>query len=71
MIEAVARDKACEHPDKQCHGASCPLARGFYDRLPAAREAAVAAMAAGAVGGQSALSRLGLRQVALAHDLCP
>ncbi len=71
VIEAVARDKACEHPDKQCHGASCPLARGFYDRLPAAREAAVAVMAAGAVGAQSALSRQGLRQVALAHALCP
>ena len=25
--------------DKTCHGDSCPLARGFYDRLPAARAA--------------------------------
>ena len=24
-------------PDRACHGESCPLARGFYDRLPAAR----------------------------------
>ena len=35
VVELVARDKACEHPDKACHGDSCPLARGFYDRLPA------------------------------------
>ncbi len=37
VLELVARDKACEHPGKACHGESCPLARGFYDRLPAAR----------------------------------
>lgn len=43
VLELVARDKACGHPDKACHGESCPLARGFYhDRLPAARAAAVA-----------------------------
>jgi len=35
VLEHVARDKACEHPDKSCHGQSCPLAKGFYDRLPA------------------------------------
>ncbi|MBL8301942.1 MAG: ATP-dependent DNA helicase, partial [Ideonella sp.] len=33
VLEMVARDKACEHPDKACHGESCPLARGFFDRL--------------------------------------
>src|SRR5476649_2296180 len=43
VIELVARDKACEHPTKACHGDSCPLAKGFYDRLPAARQAAVGA----------------------------
>jgi DNA excision repair protein ERCC-2 len=41
VIELVARDKACLHPDKACHGESCPLARGFYDRLPAARARAL------------------------------
>ena len=61
-IELVAREKACEHPDKACHGDSCPLARGFYDRLPAAREAAVA---------RGALTREALREVALAHAICP
>jgi len=62
VLELQARDKACEHPDKACHGESCPLARGFYDRLPAARAAAVEA---------GALDRGALRAVALAHEVCP
>ncbi|WP_280152702.1 ATP-dependent DNA helicase [Piscinibacter sp. XHJ-5] len=63
VLELVARDKACEHPDKACHGESCPLARGFYDRLPAAREAAVS------VGGS--LTKEVLRELALAYQVCP
>ncbi|WP_342132491.1 ATP-dependent DNA helicase [Hydrogenophaga sp. OTU3427] len=61
-LELVARDKACEHPDKACHGDSCPLARGFYDRLPAARAAAVAA---------GRMDRAQVRVTALAHQICP
>ncbi|MBT2771704.1 ATP-dependent DNA helicase, partial [Halomonas sp. ISL-60] len=62
VLELVARDKACEYPDRACHGESCPLAAGFYDRLPAARQAAVE---------QAWLDRDALREVALAHDVCP
>ncbi|APW38315.1 ATP-dependent DNA helicase [Rhodoferax koreense] len=62
VLELVARDKACEHPDKACHGESCPLAQGFYDRLPAARAAAVA---------QGFLDKATLRDTALAHRVCP
>jgi Rad3-related DNA helicase len=62
VLEMIARDKACEHPDKACHGESCPLARGFYDRLPAARQAA---------SQLSLLDQGALREVALAHDVCP
>jgi DNA excision repair protein ERCC-2 len=62
VVELVAREKACEHPDKACHGESCPLARGFYDRLAAAREAAVAA---------PVLDRQALREIALSHAVCP
>jgi DNA excision repair protein ERCC-2 len=62
VLELVARDKACEHPDKACHGASCPLAQGFYDRLPQARLAAVEA---------GTLDRAALRTIALAHQVCP
>ncbi|MDP3520891.1 MAG: helicase C-terminal domain-containing protein [Hydrogenophaga sp.] len=61
-LELVARDKACEHPDKACHGDACPLARGFYDRLPAARIAAVNA---------ARMDRAQVRQIALAHQICP
>jgi len=62
VLELTARDKACEHPDKACHGESCPLAQGFYDRLPAARSAATEV---------PVLDRAALREVALAHDVCP
>ena len=62
VLELTARDKACEHPDKECHAQSCPLARGFYDRLPAARAAAAGVML---------LGRAALREVALEHEVCP
>ena len=62
VLELTAREKACEHPDKACHGMSCPLAQGFYDRLPEARAQAVA---------RPWLDRTGLRAVALAHRVCP
>ena len=61
-LELVARDKACEFPENACHGESCPLARGFYDRLPAARQAARAV---------SILDKAALREIALAHQVCP
>ncbi len=62
VVELVAKDKACEHKDKACHGQSCPLANGFYDRLPAAREAAAQARW---------LDQAALRQVARQHQVCP
>jgi Rad3-related DNA helicase len=62
VLEHVARDKACEHPDKACHGESCPLARGFYDRLPAARQAAVERVW---------LNQAAIREIALQHEVCP
>ncbi len=61
-LELVARSKACEYPDKACHGDACPLAKGFYDRLPAARLAAV---------NVPLLGQAQLREVALAHQVCP
>lgn len=62
VLEMIARDKACEHPDKACHGEACPLARGFYDRLPHARAAA---------SQITLLDQAALRDIALAHDICP
>lgn len=71
VLELVARDKACEHPDKSCHGESCPLARGFYDRLPAARAAAVEHAESGEHKGGIALHQAAVREVALQHSVCP
>jgi len=62
VTELVAREKACEHPDKACHGESCPLAAGFHDRLPQARRSAADARW---------LDRLALREIALSHRICP
>ena len=62
VLELTARDKVCEHPGKACNGDACPLARGFYDRLAAARAEAVQA---------AWLDRAALRRVALAHEICP
>ncbi|MDO9404753.1 MAG: ATP-dependent DNA helicase [Polaromonas sp.] len=66
VLELVAREKSCEHPDKACHGDSCPLAQGFYDRLPAARSAAMDRADRGDL-----LDRAALREVALTHHVCP
>jgi DNA excision repair protein ERCC-2 len=62
VLELTAREKACEYPGRACNGEACPLARGFYDRLPAARREAA----------QDAwLDRAALRRIALAHEVCP
>jgi DNA excision repair protein ERCC-2 len=62
VLQLTARAKACEHPDKACHGESCPLARGFYDRLPQARQQAAVA---------PRLELADLRRVAQEHSICP
>lgn len=75
VLELVARDKACEHPDKACHGDSCPLARGFYDRLPQARQEAVRIASApnspAAPAAADMLDQACLREVARRHKVCP
>lgn len=62
-LELVAKDDACEHPDKACHGESCPLAKGFFDRLPDAR--------AEAVQTKEPLNQQNLATIAAGHDICP
>jgi len=63
VLELSAREHACEHPQLACHGESCPLASGFFDRLPAARQEAA--------GTPVPLDRERLRDLALKHGLCP
>jgi DNA excision repair protein ERCC-2 len=62
VVELMARGKFCEYPGLPCDGAVCPLARGFYDRLPAARAEAI---------GISFLDQDAVRQVARRHQVCP
>lgn len=62
VLSLVPKDEGCLHPDKACHGDACPLASGFYDRLPAAR---VEATAHGWLDAEAK------RRVALRHGLCP
>ncbi len=80
VLELVARDKSCEHPGKACHGESCPLAQGFYDRLPQARQSAVQRLGAApgsgfdadlSAGQAAVLDKAALREVALTHHVCP
>jgi Rad3-related DNA helicase len=61
-IELVARDKVCEYRDRECHGDSCPLAKGFYDRLAGARAAALTC---------EVMDQVSIRRVALHHQVCP
>ena len=60
-LELTAKSRACEFPDNACHGEACPLARGFYDRLPAARAAALQL---------PMLDRASVRTAALEHGVC-
>jgi Rad3-related DNA helicase len=63
VLELKAREKACEYLDKACHGESCPLAKGFYDRLPLARRAILKS--------QMLMSYEHLRAIAIEHQVCP
>lgn len=62
VLTLVAKDQACEHPGKACHGDACPLASGFYDKLPDARAEAVQA---------AWLDPAAQRRIALQHGVCP
>jgi DNA excision repair protein ERCC-2 len=62
VLAVVAKEQACEHPGKACHPQACPLASGFYDRLPAARQAAVTT---------AWLDPAAQRRIALQHAICP
>ena len=62
VLELVAKEKVCEHPDKSCHGESCPLAKGFYDRLPSARSAILTA---------PIFDRTTVQKIASNYQICP
>ena len=60
--EITAKDKICPRPMRDCRPEVCPLAKGFYDRLPAALEEGLT------------LRKLDKEQIALLadkHQVCP
>lgn len=61
VLELASKEASCDHPDKACHGDSCPLAHSFFDKLPAARAEAVS---------RPVLNTEVLKEIAFAHDLC-
>ena len=62
IVELVAKAKACLYPGKACTGSTCPLAAGFFDRLPDARAAWIQSDASEAHAVITA---------ARDHDVCP
>lgn len=61
-VTIIAKDKACLVPGMPCDPDGCEFARGYYDRLPAALEAGLAA-------GHSTPDDV--EALARAHTLCP
>lgn len=59
-VEITAKDKVCPQPVRDC--LNCPLAKGFYDRLPAALEEVL---------HTRRLGRAELEEMAARHALCP
>lgn len=61
-VSLTAKEKICFSPGKACQGEDCAYARGFYDRLPAALDSALAV---------DVLDRSALEAVASNHEVCP
>jgi len=61
-LSLTARDKICLAPGKACHGDDCPYARGYYDKLPPARSAAIRS---------TTLGREEIETLAHQFELCP
>src|SRR5690606_14698076 len=62
LVELSARERTCVYPGRACHGEACPLARGFFDRLGAARQAAADARW---------LDQPALARIAAEFQVCP
>jgi DNA excision repair protein ERCC-2 len=62
-LTLTAKERVCFSPGKACHGDDCPFARGYYDRLPAARSAAFSQY--------RALDRDAVEELARRFEVCP
>ena len=61
-LTLTARDKICLAPGRACHGDDCPYARGYYDRVTDALQAAIAA---------PTLRRQDIDSLARQFEVCP
>lgn len=61
-LSLTAKDSICFSPGRACHGEDCPFARGYYDRLPLALEAAI---------NSPALARSNIEALARRFNICP
>lgn len=61
-ITLTAKEKICLSPGRACHADDCPYAVGYYDKLAAAMEAAIAL---------PALRQEDLQALAREFDVCP
>jgi DNA excision repair protein ERCC-2 len=64
LVEMTSKETGCIEPDKLCQGDSCPLAKGFFDRLPTARDEAM-------THHQQLFDQKALQTLAQQHRLCP
>lgn len=61
-LSLTAREKICLSPGSACHGDDCPYARGYYDKLPQAMQAAITA---------PSLRRHDIENLAREYVVCP
>lgn len=61
-VSLTAKEKICFSPENACTPDECPYAKGFFDRLNAALEAAL---------GHDALTRDTIERLARQHRICP
>ena len=61
-VTVTAKDRICFQPGTPCDPAHCEYARGYFDRMPAAREALL---------GRGLVARECVEAVAREHAVCP
>ncbi len=61
-LSLSAKDSICLSPGKACHADDCPYARGYYDKLPAALQAALTTQN---------LRHEEVELIAREHEVCP
>ncbi len=62
FVTLTAKEKICLYPDKACTSDECPYARGYYDRLPEARES---------LFKHDEFTRETILEIAEFYELCP